>query len=668
MRSLLLRSLSLLLVPFLYQPVAAQALDPTFTPPTSLYASGLVYSMGAQQADGKRVVAGFFSRFNGLEVGNLVRLDASGAPDQAFAQNVGNASNIMAVVNLPTGQYLLGTYNVGNVTAGGLSRPALLRLNANGTADATFDPGTGPRLGGTNGLPEGLAVQADGKILVVGEFDNFNGQPAAGMVRLNLDGSVDTGFSVGTGGNSAYLDAVAVQPDGKILVSGSFLTFNGQPANGLVRLNTNGSLDASFTSPLTAGSEPTSVVLQPDGKVLVSGGNLMIGTTRTGVVRLNTNGSVDTAFVNTTIPGGTTFNRYDASLLVQPDGKIVVVGDFTLANNTRVARLNADGTLDTSFRVSPGSNTLPHSVGLQADGSVLVGGTFINAAGVEIPLGHLSSTGTFDHTFTPKLQSPGYVSTVVRQTDGQLVLGGNFTELNGQPVQRVVRLSPAGAVDASFAAATGVQAAVVTCLAIQADGRILVGANGVRRLTSAGSPDASFNYFLSGGTVTALAVQPDGRLMVCGAAISTSYRYLFRVTETGAYDPSFTRDVTSATGLGLPNTANAVLVQPDGRIVVAEDFTASSATGLSLSRVVRYNSTGTLDATFNNASEFGGTSATNPNQHRLYALALQPDGSLLVGGQFGSVNGTAQSCVARLTAAGALDNSFKTSLPVSALA
>ncbi len=630
--------------------------------------------MSAQQADGKRVVAGFFSHFNGRAVGSLVRLDAAGALDQTFAQNVGSASNVTAVVSLPNSQYLLSTYNGGNVTAGGLSRPALLRLQASGAADAAFDPGTGPKQGSTGGLLEGLAVQADGKILVVGEFDTFNGQAAAGVVRLLADGSVDTGFNVGTGGSAAsttytYLDAVTVQPDGKILVSGSFTSFNGQPASGLVRLNANGSLDASFTSPFTAASEPTSVVLQPDGNVLVAGSNLMIGTTRTGAVRLRPNGTVDASFANTTIPGGSTFNRYDASLLVQPDGKILVVGSFALANNTRVARLNADGTLDTSFQVSPGSNTMPYSVGLQADGSVLVAGTFVNAAGVEIPLAHLTSTGAFDNTFAPKLQGLGYVNAVVRQADGQLVLGGNFTELSGQPVQRVVRLSPAGVVDASFAAATGVQPSVVNCLAMQADGSILVGSsNGLRRLTSAGSPDASFNYFLGGGTVTALAVQPDGRLMVCSAVVSSlGYRYLFRVMATGAYDASFTRDVTNATGLGVPNTANAVLVQPDGRIVVAEDFVAPGTPSPFISRVVRYSSTGSLDATFNNASEFGSATATALDLHRLYALALQPDGQILVGGQFGAVNGAAQAGVARLTTTGTLDGSFQTSLPATAV-
>jgi len=658
------------LAPLLRQPVAAQALDPTFTPPAGLYASGQVYTMSAQQTDGKRVVAGSFSRVNGVAASNLARLDATGAADVAFGQNVGNAGIINTLRLLPNGQYLLGSS--GNVTAGGLNRPSLLRLNANGTADATFNAGTGTGSTTSFSYEEGFAVQPDGKIVVVGEFDSFNGQPAAGVVRLNADGSVDTGFSVGAGvvpvttTTYNYVDAVTVQPDGKLLVSGVFATFNGQPANGLVRLNPNGSLDTSFTSPFNTDSEATNVVLQPDGKLLVTG-SLLLGNASPGIVRLNTNGSVDTGFTTSTLPGYSTFNLNDPPVAVQPDGKILVVGSFVLANSTRVARLNADGTLDNSFQVTPGSSTSPFTLGLQADGSVLVGGSISTTAGAELPLARLTTTGAVDPAFAPKLQIPGYVNAVVRQANGQLVIGGNFTELNGQPAQRLARLSATGVLDASFTAAVGVQASMVNCLALQADGKLLVGSNGLRRLTTTGSPDASFTYFSSGGTVTALAVQPDGRVLVGGAVSSSTYRYLFRVTTTGAYDASFVRDVNSST-LGMPNTVGAILVQPDGRIVVAEDFAVANTASFYTSRVVRYESTGTLDATFNNLSEFGTTTTTIPDQHRLYSLLLQPDGKILVGGNFGSVNGTTQAGVARLTTTGTLDGSFAPSLPTTAYA
>jgi hypothetical protein len=150
LKKLLLVGFCLLTAPLLSQSATAQALDPTFAPPASLYASGTVYSMGAQQADGKRVVAGYFTRLNNVAVGNLVRLDTNGALDATFAQNVGIARNTSRVKTLPNGQYLVSSFFNEAVTAGGLTRIGLLRLNTNGTADASFNAGISATTAGGN--------------------------------------------------------------------------------------------------------------------------------------------------------------------------------------------------------------------------------------------------------------------------------------------------------------------------------------------------------------------------------------------------------------------------------------------------------------------------------------------------------------------------------------
>ncbi|RZL04866.1 MAG: hypothetical protein EOO62_20345 [Hymenobacter sp.] len=192
MHSLRLCALGLLLASLFCQPVAAQAPDPTFTPPSSLYAPAAVFSMGAQQADGKRVITGSFSRVNNTSVGGVARLDAGGALDLAFAQNVGVSSNTAFVKSLPNGQYLVGNSFNTLVTAGGLTRNGLVRLNANGTADASFDVGAG--VGSTSNEMGRVATfigQPDGKVLVGGVFPSFNGQLTSGLVRLNANGTPD---------------------------------------------------------------------------------------------------------------------------------------------------------------------------------------------------------------------------------------------------------------------------------------------------------------------------------------------------------------------------------------------------------------------------------------------------------------------------------------------
>lgn len=671
MKLLRLISLSLLLSPLLRQPAMSQTPDPTFTPPTSLYAPGQVRNLGPAQADGKRLVAGYFSRVNGVAVSNLVRLDAAGTLDQAFSQRVGMASNVSTIKGLANGQYLvkgIDSYgsNVSTVTAGGLTRTGLLRLNADGSADAAFDAGTGAARSTRSPSLLDFAALPDGKILVGGEFDTFNGQPANGLVRLTANGSLDASFSAGAGpvvtGSpaSGSVATLAVLPDGKILVGGEFDTFNGQPANGLLRLNANGSVDPTFVFALGARSIPTKVVLQSDGKVLVAGG-LHVGSAASGLVRLTASGSLDSGFAPTALAGSFFGNYTDPNVLVQPDGKILLFGSLSLAGSPAyLVRLNPNGSQDTSFQLGAGPSGPPNTMGLQADGAILVGGSFNTFNGTEKTLGRLTATGAADPAFAPKLQTKGAITTVLRQADGQLLLGGNFTELSGQPVHRVARLTVDGELDAAYAAAVGVLPSLVTTMTLQADGKLLVGTyEGLRRLLPSGSPEPGFNPFAAQAYIGAIAVQAEGRILVGGNFYITTggvlYRNLVRLTAGGAIDPSFAGAATGAAALLI--NMRTLLIQPDGRIV-AGGLRFGGQPGVR-SHLVRYEATGAVDASFNAADvAFTYTASGAPAADGIYALALQPDGKLLVGGRFDAVGGVARPSLARLTTTGTLDAGF----------
>ncbi|HEX8656492.1 MAG TPA: T9SS type A sorting domain-containing protein [Hymenobacter sp.] len=644
-------------MPLLYQPVVGQALDPSFNPVTSLYASGEIYSVGTQQADGKRVIAGFFTRINGTPVSRLVRVDAAGALDQPFMQNVGTANNIYRVKSLPSGQYLLGASG-GDVRAGGISRTELLRLNADGTADSSFDPGTGPASDNVYASSADYVAQPDGKVVVAGYFDSFNNVPAPGLVRLNANGSVDATFSAGTGGTGGtaeynhYPRALAIQPDGKILVGGSFTTFSGHATNGVVRLNANGSVDPTFRSPLRPDAEVDGLVLQPNGNVLVNGPQVLSTNNRTlSLARLLPSGSLDPNFATTALNGSVLTAGYEPAMVLQPDGKILVVS----GTPDNVTRLNSDGTPDPSFRAAIPQR--PVAIGLQPNGSLIVG--FNVFSGVEKPLLGLTNTGAPDPTFVAKVQSPGTVGALIRQPDGKLLLGGNFTELNGQPVHRLVRLTANGTPDADFTAATGVVRGVITCLLRQPDGKVVAGtAQGMSRFETNGTPDPSFSPPWDAHGASSLAIQPDGKLVVSqlysGSVNGVPYNRLLRLTNTGAFDPTFVR-ANSGTASGIPGVTDAVLVQPDGRILVGGIFqlTGQSAVG----RVVRYESTGAIDPTFNTLA-FTAANGTSSSANHVFSLAFQPDGKLLVGGNFGAVNGQPYYGVARLTTNGSLDATF----------
>jgi uncharacterized delta-60 repeat protein len=205
------------------------------------------------------------------------------------------------------------------------SQVALLTVN-----QATADPGFNPE---ADGDVFSLAVQADGKILVGGDFSTLGGQTRNYLGRLNPDGTLDTAFNPGANG-SVY--SLAVQADGKILVGGDFSTLGGQTRNCIGRLNPDGTLDTGFNPGADYGVD--SLAVQADGKILVGGDfSTLGGQTRNYLGRLNPDGTLDTGF-NPGADGGVD------SLAVQADGKILAGGDFsTLAGQTRncLGRLNA---------------------------------------------------------------------------------------------------------------------------------------------------------------------------------------------------------------------------------------------------------------------------------------------------------------------------------------
>ena len=296
-----------------------------------------------------------------------------------------------------------------------------------------------------NGAVYSLAVQTNGQILVAGDFTTLGDQPRNHLGRLNADGSLDTTFTNGVDGYYS-VNSLAVQADGKILVGGNFTTLGGQARRSLGRLNADGSLDTSFTSEI-GGDQPwvQSLAVQADGKILVGGWFTTLGgQTRDRLGRLNADGTLDTTF-----PTGSMSGCY--ALAVQADGKILVGGAFTtLGGQARncLGRLNADGTLDATF--TNGANYFVCSLAVQADGKILVGGDFTTLGGQPRNyLGRLNADGTLDTTFTNGANSR-WVGSLAVQADGKILVGGGFTTLGGQTRIRLGRLNADGTLDTTF--------------------------------------------------------------------------------------------------------------------------------------------------------------------------------------------------------------------------
>jgi uncharacterized delta-60 repeat protein len=318
-------------------------------------------------------------------------------------------------------------------TLAGESRSFFGRLTSNGTLDPTL---TNLFVGGVYAV----AVQEDGRLLL---------GASSGLLRFNANGSFDSDFKPAIQGD---VECVAVQADGKILVGGHFFSISGQPRNNIGRLNPDGTLDTGFNPGATGPSYTyvNSLVIQPNGDVLVGGGFTALGgLARTNLGRLKSDGTIDTNFNPN--PGAGTFNSGVGSVVVQADGNILVGGWFgSVAGHSasNIARLHLDGTFDDSFNAS--ADKPVNSIALQTDGKMVVSGAFTNLSGsVRTYLGRLNANGSVDMGFDPPatggspyspLDSPRIFG-VALQPDGKILVGGYFTNLTGLLRTNIGRIS-----------------------------------------------------------------------------------------------------------------------------------------------------------------------------------------------------------------------------------
>jgi uncharacterized delta-60 repeat protein len=327
----------------------------------------------ATQSDGKILVGGDFTTFNGSAANKLVRLNTDGTLDTAFTSNLalGSVNTIYSVNVQSDGKILIG----GNTQAGGI-----IRINSNGTLDTSFVANTGTN---TDNTVYDVAIQSDGKILAVGEFTTFDEVTTRRIVRLNSNGTVDTAFRANNSGAFGVIQKVAIQPNGQIIVGGNFTNFNGVNTNRIARVNSDGTVDTVFRTNIGTGPNQAvqSIGIKSDGKILLGGSfSSFNSVSRSGLAVLEPTGVLDTTsnFVSNIGSGP---NSTISSILFQTDQKIILGGAFSsfggvVANY--VIRLNSDGTKDTAFIANLGTsaNSFVFHVASQPDNKLLVGGNF----------------------------------------------------------------------------------------------------------------------------------------------------------------------------------------------------------------------------------------------------------------------------------------------------
>lgn len=365
---------------------------------TNFTGSGLSINDVEIQADGKTIIGGVFEKINGVTNWSIARLNPDGSLDTSFQSPfiyTVTQTQVSDIALLPGGKILV---NGSLITPSGTKR--LMRLNPDGTIDSTFsvDPSVG---GGAD-----IFVEPNGEIIV------SNGSNT--VWRLTPDGAVITSFIAS---NNSIRGLIAAPP--RILVAEYGNNFS------LVRgFFYDGQLDSSFHVPV-ANNRIDDIQLQPDGKVLISGNFTQVDSLpKSGVVRLNPDNFVDTSF-NTPISLGTV-----SATKTQSDGKIILVGLFLFNGDSTLyvtARLNPDGSLDSSFIRSASSPNVfsLNTVNMQADGKILVGGSFSEINGFPRQyVARLLASGTSN---TPPSLSNIAATTPINE-NGTATLSGNIAD------------------------------------------------------------------------------------------------------------------------------------------------------------------------------------------------------------------------------------------------
>lgn len=647
------------------------------------------------QPDGKILVGGWFTSVGSYGRGRIARLLADGSVDTGFNPYAGVPSGDAAVHSIAVqtdGNILLG----GSFTlVGGVTRPYLARVTASGALDGSFYPAP-------NGQVLALALQADGAILAGGEFTTMSGVATARLTRLTAAGARDAGF-LPNPTNTVY--GIGLQADGRILVGGAFGSIGGSARTMLARLwNAPATADLAVTGPdhaqwLRGGSSPevgrAAFELSVDGGVnwhMAGDGERTAGGWQINILRLAGAGKLrvcglirdGSVYSGSGIVGnetdfdfggvahlvkfeagerGSLTGHVPASQLLADggaadapaveaaagwvfDGWDTVFDNVTTDLTVTARYARAPGYPDTAFN-HPNANGTVYAVALQADGKILLGGSYTGVGGQSRPyLARLHPDGTLDTSFNPGSIN-SQINTLAIQPDGKILIGGWFTQMGGQPRQYLARLNPDGSLDSGFNPSPS---SAVNAILTDSAGRILIGGNfgGVAgqsrsylaRILANGTLDPDFrpnanNY------VRALAIQPDGRIIVGGdfSSIGGAGRScIARLETTGAVDPSFAPNANS--------TVYALAIQPDGKILMGGAFTALGVG--TRYRVARLTAAGGLDGSFAFVSV----------NHTVRTLALQTDGNVLIGGEFTNINNQTRYRIGRLGPNGSFDAGF----------
>lgn len=550
----------------------------------------------------------------------------------------------------------------------------VFRINADGSFDSAFKIGIPGVLDNpfNYGISSGV-IQSDGKIVFAGSFGSYNGTTAYGIIRVNSDGTVDNTLQSGFGFDAAP-SKVITQKDNKLIISGTFTTYNGTPAtDGLIRLNTDGSVDTSFhyvhhlinITPRYYNVWQ-SIYLLPNGKILLAASKTVYkkDSLPGKIIRLNSDGTDDAAF--NSIEDWT--NSF-VDLAVDSDTNIISwwgenVNPQGFSFVAYLKKYSSAGILDksfdTTFKFDPnGRFALNHSIYFTNNKIIVLGNLGTDYIGNTVFV--FDSNGVYNNTDTKilsgvdvRVSNYSAISSLLPSSNNKMIILGQFVKYNNTIVNRAAKINEDDfSLDGSYNLNTkgGANGDIYT-QAILSNDKIFIGGafthyngaevNHIVKLSKDGVIDNSFHPS-KGFNYNVYTICADNNKLVAGGDFtrinSDSLPGICRLNADGSVDNSFN------VGVGFNDRVNVIVKQQDGKYLVGGNFTKYNNN--SAGRLIRLNTDGSIDNTFNIGKGL---------DNEVKTICIQPDGKILIGGGFSNFNNSAVGSVVRLNADGSIDN------------
>lgn len=621
--------------------------------------------------DGQNLlVGGNFIGYNQY-VNQIVKIFSGGSQDTSFDMGDGFYSTTTVFPEI----FSIAIDSNGDYYVGGLfdkyknqSRNNIVKIKSNGDIDDTFNVGTG-----FNGEVRKIKILSDGKILVGGNFSTYNSLTSWILVKLNVDGTIDSTFNQPTTNFGSIYDIITNSSD-SIYLGGDFITYSGVAAQYIVKLNSNGTIDNSFSSFSGFNGTVTKILLDSSENLYVGGSfTSYSGVSANRIIKLLPTGEKDISFDNSTGFNTGTVNDMDIDSL----NKIYAVGTFTSYKGTSAVymiKLNTDGSKDITFnntsKFSTNNGTL-RSVRIDPTGSIYFGGyfttfgvTFVNN------IIKLDSSGNLDGSFNfyGKMgYANAFVNTIQIDSNNDIIIGGKFFAYK-QPSQLVSISTFNAAKNNSFDPNYGLSVSVslntqsVRGLLKSSSNKFYVSGyfenyslyNGNYRaiallgLNNDGSPDATINVNTGGnGPISRIFQDSLGGIYLTGQF--TSYKSvavprIVKINSDASIDNTFSRS-------GFQSTNDMVIdFDTSNNLYVGGSFTTfSSQTN---NYIIKILPNGFKDTSFDNTTGFN---------NFVSDVKVDLNGKILVGGGFTSYKGNTENGIIRLNPDGSKDTTFDNS-------